>query len=198
LQQKIVEWLRSINEHCAAEWFEEYWTGERGNYTLAHAEVGGTNNNCGVEGGWNGVKKEVCCTAGATSSLAVGAVYSSLLRFLNNKSKEQASFWRNDSKARRENGAMSTFPSLPVPTKEEWNHVESLRPNILELCTVFARPEIKAEWDLHIQDMVEAAEEEGAETTSVHVQIRALFNKKHKAKPPPRTNFTHIIMQAMS
>ncbi len=33
-----------------ADWFEEYWTGERGNYTLAHAEAGRTNNNCGVEG----------------------------------------------------------------------------------------------------------------------------------------------------
>ena len=132
LQQKIVEWLRSNDETRAADWFEEYWTGERGNYTLAHAEVGGTNNNCGVEGGWNGVKKEVCGTAGATSSLAVGAVYPSLLRFLNNKSKEQASYWRIDTKARLKNGAMFTFPSLPVPTKEEWNHVESLRPNILE------------------------------------------------------------------
>ena len=63
LQDKIVDWLRSNKEPRAADWFEEYWTGERGNYTLAHAEVGGTNNNCGVEGGWNGVKKEVCGTA---------------------------------------------------------------------------------------------------------------------------------------
>jgi hypothetical protein len=140
LQQKIVEWLRSNDEPRAADWFEEYWTGERGNYTLAHAEVGGTNNNCGVEGGWNGVKKEVCGTAGATSSLAVAAVYPSLLRFLNNKSKEQASYWRKDTKTRRKNGAMFTFPSLPVPTKEEWNHVESLRPNILE------RPARTARW----------------------------------------------------
>ena len=85
------------------------------------------------------MKKEVCGTAGSTSSLAVGAVYPSLLRFLNNKSKEQASYWRIDTKARRKNGsAIFTFPSIPVPTKEEWNHVESLRPNILELCTVFA------------------------------------------------------------
>ena len=81
-----------------------------------------------------------------------------------------------DTGARVHTGlAMFTFPSLPVPTKEEWNHVESLRPNILELCTVFARPEIKAAWDLHISEMLEAAEEEGVEITSAHVQIRALF-----------------------
>ncbi len=91
-----------------------------------------------------------------------------------------------------------TFPSIPVPTKEEWNHVESLRPNILELCTVFARADTKAAWDLHIQEMLEAAEEEGAEITSAHVQIRALFNKKHNAKAPPRTNITHSIMPSMS
>ncbi len=156
---------------------------------LAHAEEGGTNNNCGVEGSWNGVKKGVFSTAGSTSSLAVRSVVPSLLRFLNNKSKEQASYWRIDTRARRMTGsAMFNFPSLPVPTKDEWNHVESLHPNILELCTVFARPDIKAAWDLHIQDMLEAAEEEGLADSAAHVQIRALFNTKHNAKAPPRTN----------
>ncbi len=38
---------------------------------LAHAGVGGTNNNCRTEGGWNGVKKEVCGSAGSTTSLSV-------------------------------------------------------------------------------------------------------------------------------
>ena len=52
---------------------------------------------------------------------------------------------------------MYTFPSIPVPTKEEWNHVQSLRPNILELCTVFARPDAKAAWNSHIQEMLVAA-----------------------------------------
>ncbi len=122
-----------------------------------------------------------------------------LLRFLNNKSKEQASYWRIDTRARRMTGsAMFTFPSLPVPTKDEWNHVESLRPNILELCTVLARPDIKAAWDLHIQDMLEAAEEEGLADSPAHVQIRALFNKKHNAKAPPCTNISYIIMPSMS
>jgi hypothetical protein len=58
LQTKIIEWLVARDEPKAANWFEEYWTGDRGNYMLAHAGVGGTNNNCGTEGGWNGVKKE--------------------------------------------------------------------------------------------------------------------------------------------
>jgi hypothetical protein len=76
--------------------------------------------------------------------------------------------------------------------------VESHRPNILELCTVFARPDIKVAWDLHIHDILEAAAEEGVVNSAAHVQIRALYNKKHNAKAPPRTNISYIIMPAMS
>ena len=148
---------------------------------LAHSEVGRTNNNCGVEGGWNGVKKEVCGTAGSTTSLAVRSVVPSLLRFLSNKSKEEASFWRKDTKSRNKS-MMFSFPSIPVPTKEEWNHVQSLRSNSLELCTVFARPDLKASWGSHIHDMLEAAEEESVLDSAAHVQIRALFNKNHTAR----------------
>ena len=197
LQRKIVEWLRTRREPRAADWFEEYWTKERGNYMLAHAGVGGTNNNCGVEGGWLGVKKEVCGTAGSTTCLAVRTVVPSLVRFLTNKSKEQASYWRKDTKTRSKT-AMFTFPVLPVPFKEEWNHVESLHPKILELCTVFARPDIVAEWASHIHDMLEAAEEEGVADSHAHVQIRALFNKRHNALPPARKNISYIIMPSTS
>jgi hypothetical protein len=108
--------------------------------------VGGTNNNCGTKGGWNDVKKEVCGTAGSTSSLSVRTVVPSILRFLSNKSKEQASFWRRVGIG---------MVGIRMPTKEEWDH------NILELCTVFASADVKTAWDLHIGDMLGAAKEEG-------------------------------------
>ncbi len=73
--------------------------------------------------------------------------------------------------------------------------MQSLRRNILELCTVFARPDVKAAWDLHIHDILVAAEEEGVADS---VQIRALFNTKPNAKAPPRTNISYIIMPSMS
>ena len=110
LQMKLVQWLCSRDEPRAADWFEEYWTGPRGHYMLAHCGVGGTNYNCGVEGGWNGVKKEICGTAGSTSSLAVGCVVPSLLRFLGDKSKEQASYLRADTRSRHLS-MMFSFPS---------------------------------------------------------------------------------------
>jgi hypothetical protein len=94
LQRKIIEWLLARKEVKAAEWFDDYWTGERGNYILAHGGVGGTNNNCSTEGNWLGMKQAVCGTSGSTSGLAVRTVVPSLLRFLVDKSKEMASYWR--------------------------------------------------------------------------------------------------------
>ena len=66
---------------------------------LVHAEIAGTNNNNGTEGNWDGVKEAVCGTTGSTSHLPVRSVVPSLLRFLSDKSKEDASFWRESIKA---------------------------------------------------------------------------------------------------
>ena len=86
------------------------------------------NTNNGTEGNWNGLKKAVCGTAGATSSLPVKSVVPSLLRFLSDKSKEEASFWRVDTKRRCEKtgSAMYNFPALPSPIKEDWDHLQGL------------------------------------------------------------------------
>jgi hypothetical protein len=162
LHRKLVTWLWQRDEPRAAAWFEECWTRERGNYMLAHGEVGGTNNNCSTEGNWGGVKKAVCGTAGSTCCLAVRSVVPSLVRFLVDKRKEQASYRKADTKERATaSRAKSTFTSLPQPIKEDWNHLESLRPIILEICTVFARPDVKIAWEVHIQDIVQVAEEDG-------------------------------------
>ena len=54
LQRKMLAWLRTRGDSRAADWLEEYWTGDRGNWTLAHGGVGGTHNNNGTEGRWKG------------------------------------------------------------------------------------------------------------------------------------------------
>jgi hypothetical protein len=46
--------------------------------------------------------------------------------------------------------------------------------------------------------MLDAAEEEGILDSAAHVQIRALFNKKHTAKAPPSSNILYIIMLSSS
>jgi hypothetical protein len=74
----------------------------------------------------------------------VRSVVPSLIRFLVDKSKEQATYWKRGTLARATaSRAKFTFPGLPQPIKEDLNHLESLRPNILEICTVFAHLKVK-------------------------------------------------------
>ena len=91
LQRKLVEWLHSNGERVAGEWVRDYWTGERGKYTKAHAGVCVPNNNNGVEGRWGSMKPFVAGTSGATGSLSLCTVLPWTLRFINEVSKEQAS-----------------------------------------------------------------------------------------------------------
>jgi hypothetical protein len=123
----------------------------------------------------------------------VRIVVPSILRFLVNKSKESASFWKRDTRSRKKtSSAMFTFPSIPMPTKKEWDHLQRplACPNILELCTVFASADVKTAWDLFIGDILGAAKDEGVTGAAAHVQIRALFDNKPTAKAPPRRNIT--------
>jgi hypothetical protein len=89
---------------------------------------------------------------------------------------------------------MFTFPSIPRPSKEEWDHLEpeSLCHNILELCTVYASANVKTEWDMHIGDTLVASGEEGVMGSAEHVQIRATSNKKPIVEPPPRRNIHYV------
>jgi hypothetical protein len=62
------------------------------------------------------------------------------------------------------------------------------------MCTVFTRPEVKAAWEVHIQDIAQAAEEEGAANSSAHMQICAKFTAKPRAKALSRNNISYTIM----
>ena len=57
-QAMLVSYIRDVlKQPRAAEWFETWWTGDRGQYCLAHAGYGGSNSNMGVEVDWRDVKK---------------------------------------------------------------------------------------------------------------------------------------------
>jgi hypothetical protein len=75
-----IAWQKRSHTEFFDDHFEEYWTGEGGNYMLAHAGVGGTNNNCRVEGRWNSscVKKEVAKLSHAEELLLDTAINASL------------------------------------------------------------------------------------------------------------------------
>ncbi len=49
-QALLVEYIhKDLNQHRAANWYQERWTGPRCWYILAQAEYRGSNNNKGVE-----------------------------------------------------------------------------------------------------------------------------------------------------
>ncbi len=56
-QALLVNYIRDeLNQPRAADWFQEWWTGARGWYTLAHAEYGGSSNNMVMEVDWRDMK----------------------------------------------------------------------------------------------------------------------------------------------
>ena len=134
LQRKMIAWLRARNEHMAADWMYEFWTGERGNWTLAHGGVGGTHTNNGTEGRWGGFKSAVAGTAGRSGSLSLKAVVPATMSYLHNVSKEQASYWAADtSKRLNVSTARFMFPVMPRPTPQTWAHVEGMHKWSLEI-----------------------------------------------------------------
>jgi hypothetical protein len=144
LHKKLVQWIQDHNEPRAADWFERYWTGDRGNFMKAHGGVGGTNNNCEIEGRWGGFKKAVCGTAGSTASLSVRTAVPLTLRYLQDVSKEQASYWAKDTRERASvSTAKFTFPQMPPPIRDDWNQLELMNPWTLELAVLTASHEVK-------------------------------------------------------
>ena len=67
------------------------------------------------------------------------------MRYLHEVSQDEASFWRADT-AKRHVANKYTFPSLPWPVKEDWNHLELLRPCVLELSWADGGKEYKDLW----------------------------------------------------
>ena len=53
LQQLLVQWMRSVHEERAADWFQQHWCGPiKGRWLLANGGIGVTANNQGLESTW--------------------------------------------------------------------------------------------------------------------------------------------------
>ena len=109
VQCKIVDWLRSVGEDEAADWFEKYWCGPRGNWTIADSGVGGVPNGCGPESKWDKLTWAVCCNSSKTKPLKVDVFVSGLVKFIADISKETAIEQIKEFKTHR-------FLNAPVPT----------------------------------------------------------------------------------
>ncbi len=90
LQRDIVLVLTEVGEAKAATWFNETWTGERGNYTIATAGYVGNNLSSGIESNWRYMRHDVVGCAGSTQCISLEVFTPSLLQYLSIRSKKHA------------------------------------------------------------------------------------------------------------
>ena len=77
--------------------------------------------------------------------LSPGTVIPATNRYLHETSKEEASCLRKET-AKLHAVNKYTFQSMPCPIREDWNHIETLHPLILELSYAEETREAKDKW----------------------------------------------------
>ena len=90
LQMEIVLWLTQVGEARAAAWFNDNWTGERGNYTLAAAGYAGNNLSSGIESNWRFMRRDTVGNAGTTQRISLDVFAPSMIQYLSIRSKRHA------------------------------------------------------------------------------------------------------------
>ena len=112
------------------------------------------------------------------------------LRYLHEVSKDKASYWRKDT-AKRHMSLKYSFPSLPWPEKEDWNHLEQLHPYVLELSYADGGAQSKDTWRKIMRSMRTVP---GVEPlTPVHMKVSMLLEST-SPHLPPRNTLTSVIL----
>ena len=156
-QALLADYIRNVlKQPRAAEWFETWWTGDRGRYCLAHAGYGGSNNNMGVEVDWRDVKKLV--PPSATICVFTGA----LMQFISDLSDEHFDFlapWDG------------LFPSKQELTKPIYDKIQDFHPNTLLYTIPMAWDNPQS--DKRFEDLVDIVDRCGYEGAPLHLKIKA-------------------------
>ena len=90
VQAALVVQLLTWGERGAAAWFERYWCGERGTWTIGDAGIGHAAHNNGVESTWPRFTLAVCCSAGKTKQLKLDVMVGNTVKYVGDMSKESA------------------------------------------------------------------------------------------------------------
>ena len=157
-QELLVQHLRAHFGDRSADWYEEFRTGARGRYCLAHSMHGGTNNNMGVEVDWRDIKK--LCPPSCSLSTFLGALF----HFIKELGKEH-------EQVLIDAGEPNFFISEPRITKELWDGMQELHPKTLS--TTF----LVRQKDSHGRDLAKAFAErvreiDATEGSALHIKIQ--------------------------
>ncbi len=83
--------LRSWDEYGAADWFQTFWCGEHGTWTMGDSGIGHTAHNNGVEGNRPHFTQAVCGSAGKSKQLRLDVFAGNMIKYNKDISKETAS-----------------------------------------------------------------------------------------------------------
>ena len=147
VQGKIVEWLRSEDETEAADWFQKYWCGPRGNWTIADSGVGGVPNGCGVESKWEKLTRSVCGNAGKSKSLRLNVFIPGLSKYLTDVSYESACEHMKEFGTHR-------FLNQPRPTPAMWGLVHSTDIRVFLHAQLDLSKENQRHWDKFLDELI--------------------------------------------
>ncbi len=117
LQANIVDWLDTAGEFRAAAWFEEYWCGEKGNYTNATAGYMGNCVASGIESHWRYLREDTVRTSGTNQRISLEVYAGSLVRYMETSSKRHA------TKILDEKTGSHMFPRTPKISIAMWKRV---------------------------------------------------------------------------
>ena len=124
------------------------------------------------------------------AGLSLTTVIPGTMRYLHEVSKEEASYWRKDN-AERHMANQYTFPSMPWPIREDWNHLEQMHPYVLELSYADGGAESKDTWRKTMRSIRTMPGMEPL--TPVHEKI-SMLHEEGGITLPPRTTLTSIVL----
>ena len=182
IQSEIVKWLHEIGESRAGVWFEENWTGDKGNYTLASAGFVGSNDAQHIESHWRYMKEETVGGAGTNMQMPLRVFVPSLKTFVRNASQKHAGTITGS------NGELM-FPSSPKITSALWKTVQAIDIRRLDLAYMEMSAAARESW----KGVMHAMSAEGEVNTSVTEKIR-VWHEKGGRMEMARTKCVGILM----
>jgi hypothetical protein len=111
IQADIVEWLETAGEFRAASWFEEYWCGEKGNYSNVTAGCVGNCVASGIETHWRYLREDTVGTSGTNQGISLEVFAGSLVRYMKTSSERHGG---HANKILDEKTGSHIFPSTPT------------------------------------------------------------------------------------
>ena len=144
LQSNLVFELLHRAEPRASRWFDETWTDEHGNYTLASAGYVGNNKSAGIESGWKYIRSDTIGSAGSNMRIGMDIFTPLLTKYICNLSEKHA------AKVLHPVSGIHMFPSVPSISPALWSAVQKYDATRLLLSYVEGSQTVRDSWNDNI------------------------------------------------